>query len=108
MTLEEQRLYTKGLEGDLQRANQPLLNTESIVKATRTANEAMQATVDYWSTFYEDENAAAPSANPTATSSNMMGNTAQLPEIPQTVAGASLDARTLLLRSQLSTWSLFV
>ena len=83
VTLEEQRLYTKGLEGDLQRANQRLLNTESTVKATRTANEAMQATVDYWSTFYEDENAATPSANPAAASSNVMGNTAQLPEIPQ-------------------------
>ena len=42
-SLEEQRRYTKGLEGDLQKANQRLINAESTVKATKTANEAMQA-----------------------------------------------------------------
>ena len=76
VSLEEQRLYTKGLEGDLQRANQRLLNAKSTFKATKTANENMQATVDYWNTFYEEENTATPAANPTATSSSILGNTA--------------------------------
>ena len=73
-SLEEQRRYTKGLEGDLQRANQRLINAKWIVKATKTANEVMQATVDYWSTFYDEENAVTQSANPMAASSSVLGN----------------------------------
>ena len=37
----------------------------------------MQATVDYWNTFYGEENTAVPTSNPTAASSSILGNTAQ-------------------------------
>ena len=39
--MEEQRMYTKGLEGDLQKTRQRLLNAESTVQATKSANEVM-------------------------------------------------------------------
>ena len=75
MSLKEQRLYTKGLEGDLQQTRQRLLNTESIVKATKKANEEMQTTIDYWSSFYEEEN-AVPTVNHTADFSTILKSTA--------------------------------
>ena len=82
MSMEEQRLYTKGLEGDLQQTRQRLLNAESIVRATKKANEEMQTTVDYWSSFYEEEN-AVQAANPIAASSTGVMSIAQLHSIPK-------------------------
>ena len=83
VSLEEQRLYTKGLEGDLQKTRQRLLNAESIVKVTKIANEAMQATVDYWSSFDDEENAVPSSAAPAVFSSTVVFSTDQLPNIPE-------------------------
>ena len=74
VSLEDQKLYTKGLEGDLKRANQRVINGKSIVKATKTANEAMQAIVDYWNTLYEKENMATSAAHPTTASSSILDN----------------------------------
>ena len=40
--MEEQRKHTKGLEAELQRARQRILNAEATVQSTKTANEAMK------------------------------------------------------------------
>ena len=78
MSMEEQQRHAKSLEADLQRTRQWLLNAEAIVQSTKRANEQMKSTVDYWSTYYEEENAEVPSVDPTAESSNV-----QLPKIPE-------------------------
>ena len=83
VSMEEQRLYTKGLEGDLQQTRQRLINAESTVKATKRANESMQATIVYWSSFYAEENVVPVFANPTDLSSTILSNIAQLPSIPE-------------------------
>ena len=79
MSMEEQQRYAKSLEADLQRTSQRLLNAEAIVQSTKRANEEMKSTVDYWSSYYEEENAAVPSVDPTVGSSNV-----QLLKIPET------------------------
>ena len=103
VSLEVQRLYTEGLEGDLQKTRQRLLNAESTVKATKSANEVMQKTVDYWSTFYEEENAAR-FADPAVFSNSILASTSQRQSIPkQAESQPSPSISNISLQPQAST-----
>ena len=64
MSMEEQQRHAKSLEADLQRTRQRLLNAETIVQSTKKANEEMKNTIDYWSSYYEEENIAVPFVDP--------------------------------------------
>ena len=50
----------------------------------------MKSTVDYWSSYYEEENIAVPSVDPTAGSSNV-----QLPKIPESAIIYQPQASTI-------------